>query len=73
MAEPSADLKKLVDVATDMGLSAELRTPAIKLIRNIGTYDSLVALLGLAANEQLTKKERQLAIKFAGDMIKSGH
>ncbi len=72
MAEQPDDLKKLVAVATDLGLSAELRIKAIKLIGNISTHDALLALLGLAAHEQLTKKERELALKHAREIIKSG-
>ena len=63
MAEQPDDLKKLVAVATDLGLSAELRIKAIKLIGNISTHD---------AHEQLTKKERELALKHAREIIKSG-
>ena len=72
MAEQPDDLKKLVAVATDLGLSAELRTKAIKLIGNISTHDALLALLSLAANEQLTKKERELALKHAMEIVKTG-
>ena len=72
MAEQPDDLKKLVAVATDLGLSAELRTTAIKLIGNISTHDALLALLSLAANEQLTKKERELALKHATEIVKTG-
>ncbi len=73
MAEQPDDLKKLVAVANDLGLFAELRTKAIKLIGNIGTHEALLALLSLAANEQLTKKERELTIKLAGNIVKAGH
>ncbi len=73
MAEQPEDLKKLVTVANDSGLFAELRTKAIKLIGNIGTHEALLALLSLAANEQLTKKERELTIKLAGNIVKAGH
>jgi len=73
MAERPDDLKKLITVATDMGLSGELRTRATKLIGNINTHEALLALLDLAANEKLTKNERELAIKYARDIIKSGH
>ena len=72
MAEQPDDLKKLVAVATDLGLSAELRTKAIKLIGNISTHEALLALLSLAANEQLTKKERELALKHAREIVKTG-
>ncbi|MFC1986943.1 hypothetical protein ACFLVH_00100 [Chloroflexota bacterium] len=71
MAEQPDDLKKLVAVATDLGLSAELRIKAIKLIGNIGTHDALLALLDLVANERLTKGERELAIKLTSAIVKS--
>ena len=73
MAEQSDDLKKLVAVATDLGLFSELRTKAIGLIGSIGTHEALLALLDLAANEQLTKGEREHALKYAREIIKSGH
>ena len=71
MAEQPDELKKLVAVATDLGLSAELRTKAIGLIGNIGTREALLALLNLVANEQLTKGERELALKHARGIIRS--
>ena len=72
MPEQPEELKKLVAVATDLGLSADLRTKAVGLIGNIGSHEALVALLELVANEKLTKKERELALKQAGEIIKSG-
>ena len=72
MAEPSDDLKKLLEVAADLRQPAKLRTQAIKLIGNISTYDALRSLLDLAANEKLTKGERELALKYAREIIKSG-
>ncbi len=71
MPEQPDELKKLVAVATDLGLSVKLRAQAINLIGNIGTYDTLRILLDLVANEQLTKGERELALKHAGKIIKS--
>ena len=71
MPEQPDELKKLVTVATDLGLSVKLRAQAISLIGNIGTYDTLLVLLDLVANEQLTKGERELALKHAGKIIKS--
>lgn len=73
MAEQPEDLKKLVAVATDLGLSSELRTKAVKLIGNIGTHDALLALLDLAANEKLTKGERERALKHAREIVKAGN
>ena len=73
MAEKPDELKKLIDVATDMVLPAKVRNNTIKYIGNIGTREALLALLELAANEKLTKNERELAVKHARDIIKSGH
>ena len=73
MAEQPNELKKMVVVATDLVLAAKLRTDGIKLIGNIGSHEALLALLDLAANEQLTKKERELALKQAKGIIKSGY
>lgn len=70
MAEQSGELNKLVNVATDMGLSAKLRAKAIDLIGNIRTHEALLALLDLAANDKLTRNERELAIKYAREIIK---
>jgi len=71
MAEQTADLSKLMAVATDFDLSAKLRTKAIELIGDMHTQEALRALLDLVANEKLTKNERQLALKFAGEIVKS--
>ena len=71
MAEQTDELKKLGAVATDLELSSELRTKAIKLIGDINTHKALLALLELVANERLTKKEREFALKQAGGIIKS--
>lgn len=73
MAEQSDELKRLVAVATDMLLSSKLRTQSIELIGRMRNREALVALLDLAANEQLTKGERELTLKFARDIIRSGH
>jgi len=72
MAEKPNELKKLSAIATDLELSVELRTKAIELLGNIGTHDALLALLDLAANEKLIKEERDLALKHAREIIKSG-
>ncbi len=73
MAEKSEDLQKLVSLASDLGYPAGIRTDAIKSIGNISTHDALLALLTLAANTQLTKKERELALKYAMSIVKSGY
>jgi hypothetical protein len=71
MSEQTNDLNKLVTIAADFGLSVKLRTEAIEQIGTIGTYDALLALLGLAANEKLSKEERELTLKYAKKIIKS--
>jgi len=73
MPEQSDELKKLATIATDLELAAELRTKAIELLGNIGTHDALLTLLELAANERLIKQERELALKQAREIIRSGH
>jgi len=72
MAEQPDDLKKLVAVATDLGLPVNVRTNTIKFIGNISTHEALLALLELAANEKLTRGERTLALKHAMGMVKAG-
>lgn len=72
MAEQSNELKKLATIATDLELSAALRTKSIELIGNIGTHDALLILLDLAATKELIKEERDFALKHAREIIKSG-
>jgi len=73
MAEQPDELKKLVAVATDLVLPAKVRIDTIKFIGNMGTREALLVLLELAANEQLTKGERELALKHAREIVRSGH
>ena len=72
MTEQSNELKKLATIASDLGLSAPLRTKSIELIGSIGTHDALLILLDLAANRELIKEERDLALQHAREIIKSG-
>ncbi len=72
MAEKSNELTKLVTIATDLQLAGKLRTGAIEQIGNLGTHEALLALLDLAANTGLIRVERELAIKHAREIIKSG-
>ena len=73
MAEEHNELKKLASIAMDLDLSDELRIKAIEQLGKIGTHEALLALLGLAANERLARSERELALKQAREIIKSGH
>ncbi len=66
-----SELKKLSAIATDMDLSGDLRTNAVKSMGNIGTHEALLALLELVANEKLNHNERELALKQARSIIRS--
>jgi HEAT repeat protein len=71
MAEYPEELKKLAEIATDFGLSADLRKKATEQLGNIGTHEALLILLELAANTELSRNEREFALKQARDIIKS--
>ena len=73
MAEHPEELKKLLAIATDLGLSAELRIKSIEIMGNMGSHEALLALLDLAANQDLIPQERELALKRASEIIRSGH
>ena len=71
MAGQTDELKKLVGVATDFGLSADIRTRAVDHVGKIGTHEALLALLELAANQQLTRGERERTLKHAREIVRS--
>ena len=73
MAEKPDELKKLMSIATDLQLTADLRINAIKQLGKIGTHEALLALLELAGNERLIRKERDIALKQARGILKSSH
>ncbi len=73
MPEQPTELSKLATIATDLELSAEMRIKAIELLGRIGTREALLALLELVANEELVAEERDLALRQAREIIKSGH
>ena len=72
MTEYSNELKKLAAIAADLDISSELRSKAVEQIGRIGSREALLILLELAANEKLVNKERELALKKASEIIKSG-
>ena len=72
MTEQPNELKKLAAIATDLDLPNELRIKAMEQLGNIGTHEALLTLLDLAANEKLFRQERELALKQAREIIKSG-
>jgi hypothetical protein len=65
----TGEIQKLCAIATDLDLVPKMRTQAIESISNIGTHEALLALLGLAANDKLQVKERDLALKHARNII----
>jgi hypothetical protein len=67
------EVKKLLTIARDLGLSSGVRIKAVDAIGNISTHDALLALLDLAANDLLIKGERDRALKHARKIIKSGY
>ncbi len=73
MSEQTNELQKLVAIASDLELPAELRVKAIEQVGMMGTHEALRALLDIAANENLLRKERELALKQAGAIIKSSN
>jgi hypothetical protein len=72
MAEKPSELSKLVTIATDLQLASELRTKAIDQMGSLGTHEALLALLDLVANTGLVRAERELALKHAREIVKSG-
>ncbi len=70
MSEKPDELRKLSEIAADMKLPADLRTKAIEQLGVISTHDALLALLDLAANENLVTKERDFSLKQAREVIK---
>ena len=72
-SEHSDELKDLVVAATNLNFPVKLRTDAVESIAAMGTHDALLALLEMAGNDQLSKKERELIIKLASNLIKAGY
>lgn len=72
VSEQPDELKKLIAIAIDLGLAPDMRTKATEMLGNIGSSEALRALLDLAANEKLNVNERDLALKKAREIIKSG-
>jgi hypothetical protein len=67
----NSELKKLMAIAHDLELAVDLRGKAIEQIGKIGTHDALLALLDIAADEHATIDERDMALKYAREIIKS--
>ncbi len=65
------ELKKLMEVATDVALASKIRMQAVEHIGRMRSHEALEALLSLAANDRLTKKEREQSLKYAGAIIRA--
>jgi hypothetical protein len=66
------ELKKMGNIATDLQMDVKMRTQAINVLGDMGSHESLVVLLNLAANDKLNIPERELALKRAHSIIKKG-
>ncbi len=73
VTEQAGELKKLAAIASDLGLSAKLRADAMETLGRIGSREAFLVLLKIAANEGLVKRERELALKQAREILKSSH
>jgi len=70
MSEQPDEIKKLVNIAKDMQFSRDMRSKAIDQIGAIVSYDALLALLQIAADENLAVSDRDRALKVARDVVK---
>ena len=70
MSEKPDELRKLAEIAADMQLPGDLRAKAINQIGSIASYDALLILLEIAANEGLATSDRDRALKQARDVVK---
>ena len=69
-SEKPDELQQLAHIAGNLQLPEKLRSDAIKQLGVIATYEALLTLLDLAANEGLITKERDLALKQAREVLK---
>ena len=70
MSEKPDELKKLAAIASDMQLPGDLRAKATNQICSIASYEALLVLLEIAANESLANSDRDRALKQAREVIK---
>jgi len=66
------ELRKLATIATDMQMAGKMRSHAIDQLGQMGSHESLLVLLNLAANDKLNVDERDLALKRAREIVKKG-
>lgn len=67
------ELQKLCGLAADMALTEKIRHQAMQSIADIGSHEALLVLLDLAANKNLTVKDRELALKYAKNIVKKDY
>ena len=67
------ELQKLCGLAADMTLTEKIRHQAMQSIADIGSHEALLVLLDLAANKNLTVKDRELALKYAKNIVKKDY
>ncbi len=66
------ELKKISSIATDIQMSNKMRVQAINTLGEMGSHESLLVLLNLAANDRLNIDERDLALKKAREIVRKG-
>jgi len=66
------ELKKMAAIATDLQLASKMRVQAINLLGDMGSHESLLVLLNLAANDKLNIDERDLALKRGREIVRKG-
>lgn len=70
--QQASELNKLMAIASDAQLSADLRSRAIKSMGSIGSHDALLCLLEIVANDGNSTREREMALKQALSIVKRG-
>ena len=73
MAENADELNKLAAIANDYEMVSDMRHKAMEHIGRMGSPEALRVVLDLAANERLPVEERELALKYARDIIRAGY
>ena len=67
----SPELKKLMNIARDAGLSAGMRSQSIADIARLGSRQAFVALLDIAADKDGDHDIRDQALVSAREILKS--
>ncbi len=71
MTDLPEDLQSYADIATNMKFPQNMRQNAMEELRKVGSHEALEVLLGIAANESAVKKDREVALKHALQVVKS--